>query len=284
MVTVVVMAAAGIDPHMEAGTNLAGLLLGVLGSLFFTYDLIGRPGGPLRWLLRVTLPLLLSTAVVVLAVAILIQVEPSGAGSASLLALSLAAALFGALPGLFNGLFVGEPTEGSRRRLAFSLRDGGAGFVVGFVCVGVADWIGRPVQAELARAVAAGVIGAVLGAFWRGLNRIQVQPGKRPPLVSLVGLIIGLVSGGALLLIVVLAIFFGAHQSTTDFVGLWLVPALMFGGAAGAVTGGVSRFTFWWANSLPPRGLEIIGILLILAAFVAQAITPVLVLFNAGVQ
>src|SRR5690348_228974 len=59
--TMVIPILADVDIHVVAGINLAGLLLGILGSLFFTYDLLGRPGGFLRLLLRVGIPALIGT-------------------------------------------------------------------------------------------------------------------------------------------------------------------------------------------------------------------------------
>src|SRR5260370_40399993 len=58
-----ILVLADVSRTLVAGINLAGLVLGVLGSLFFTYDLLGRPGGPLRWFLRVVLPSGLGAAV-----------------------------------------------------------------------------------------------------------------------------------------------------------------------------------------------------------------------------
>src|SRR5690348_11614385 len=42
------------------GVSIIGLLLGVLGSLYLSYDLLGRAGGPLRWLIRILTPIFLS--------------------------------------------------------------------------------------------------------------------------------------------------------------------------------------------------------------------------------
>src|SRR5436190_10566072 len=48
--------AALLDSHLVKVTSLVGLLLGVLGSLFLAYDLLGSQEGPLRKFLRVALP------------------------------------------------------------------------------------------------------------------------------------------------------------------------------------------------------------------------------------
>jgi hypothetical protein len=71
---------ARIDRHVIAATNLTGLILGDLGSLFFAYDVLGRPGGPLRWFLRTALPAFLG--VILLFCIALVFVTPYGGGTA----------------------------------------------------------------------------------------------------------------------------------------------------------------------------------------------------------
>jgi hypothetical protein len=39
------------DQRLLDGLTLLGLVGSVFGALFILYDLLGRPGGPLRWAL-----------------------------------------------------------------------------------------------------------------------------------------------------------------------------------------------------------------------------------------
>src|SRR5258707_13429531 len=45
-----------VDHHILAGISVAALMLGVLGSLYLSYDLLGRNNGVLRGLIRVSTP------------------------------------------------------------------------------------------------------------------------------------------------------------------------------------------------------------------------------------
>src|SRR5439155_20502988 len=57
--------AALLDPRVVKVIFLGGLLLGVLGSLFLAYDLLGSQEGPLRKFLRIALPGLLGAITIV---------------------------------------------------------------------------------------------------------------------------------------------------------------------------------------------------------------------------
>ena len=57
--------AALLDPQVVKVIFLFGLLLGVLGSLFLAYDLLGSQEGPLRKFLRLALPGLLGALTIV---------------------------------------------------------------------------------------------------------------------------------------------------------------------------------------------------------------------------
>ena len=57
--------AALLDPRIVKGVFLFGLLLGVLGSLFLAYDLLGSKDGPLRKFLRLSLPGLLGAFAII---------------------------------------------------------------------------------------------------------------------------------------------------------------------------------------------------------------------------
>src|SRR5215212_5873901 len=54
-----------LDPRIVKSVFLFGLLLGVLGSLFLAYDLLGSKEGPLRKFLRLALPGLLGAITII---------------------------------------------------------------------------------------------------------------------------------------------------------------------------------------------------------------------------
>src|SRR5690242_16380948 len=97
-----------IDHHVLSAITIVGLLLGVVGSLYLTYDLLGRAQVVLRWFLRLMTPTLIGSLILgVVGAIIYIQVYPTldpGFGA-------LLYATVGGLVGLFNGLFVNPKVE-----------------------------------------------------------------------------------------------------------------------------------------------------------------------------
>lgn len=293
------MVLADLGHRILNGANLAGLILGILGSLFFAYDLMGRPGGLLRRLLQIGVPGLIGF-IVLGSIAWLIgflvaQADPSFTSS-SVALFGLTFAALGASIGTFNGLFVDAPGAVVKRRFAYSLRDALTGFaaLLFYVALVLALW-GLAFQIPLTEVtvpvnvvpvlVMAGV-GGVIAGFWRAINRSRNPSASRPRLFSGKGLLIGMGTGLILSFVALLALLestalvesTGAVDATT-IIGL-LIVALVTGLPGGGITGGFSRYIFWWANALPPRELEIIGVFFILLAFVAQAVQPFLGLFE----
>src|SRR5215210_8058028 len=72
--------AALLDPQVVKVIFLVGLLLGVLGSLFLAYDLLGSQEGPLRKFLRVALPGLLGALAIVPVYLLALLVARAAAG------------------------------------------------------------------------------------------------------------------------------------------------------------------------------------------------------------
>jgi hypothetical protein len=288
---------ADVDIHVVAGINLAGLLLGILGSLFFTYDLLGRPGGFLRLLLRVGIPALIGAltlgAMTLLLVAATSALSTEPLSTEATVATTLLLAAFGAALGTFNGLFVDAPDASGKRRRFFSLRDAGNGFVViliyillAFLVYGLLFRLNLTSLFEvgaLLPLVGGAAVGGLIAGVWRFINRSRAQSAPRPHLFSGRGCLIGMGLGLAFLAIALVGLFAFSGALTTEIVLGIVIFAIVAGLPGGGITGGISRYIFWWANELPPRGLEVIGILLILLAFVAQAIEPVLRLFDIAV-
>ncbi len=283
-----ILVLADVSRTLVAGINLAGLVLGVLGSLFFTYDLLGRPGGPLRWFLRVVLPSGLGAAV---ALALVVPVAWWGFGAApGKNAGTLAAfAYAGSLLGAYNGLFVDAPGVVRSRRVV-SPADGVVGGVLGagaglLALQVLPTWphLALTTQTMLLFAVVAGLAGGMVASIWRSLNRDRHNSGAaRPPLFSRRGCVLGGVA--ALLLPAAVYSVLLVQGDTAAVLSPYTLPTVAIVAVAGGVIGGLSRSIFWWVNTLPQRSLEVIGVLLILLAFVIQAVEPVLTLVGVAVR
>lgn len=120
-----------VGRFVTASITLAGLVIGVVGSLFFTYDLLGRPGGPLRVFLRILIPAGLG-AVLLGVPAFLYGGVSIGRGDPGTVGILGGTLLIGVTLGTFNGLFVSDPTQQEIQPRVLSGRDGllGALFVL----------------------------------------------------------------------------------------------------------------------------------------------------------
>jgi hypothetical protein len=280
-----------IDRHLLDIVSLIGLVLGIVGGLFFTYDLLGRPGGPLRWSLRLLVPasvgLLILAVPATTIVALLGQMgTPNGTNAI------LVFAFFGVTIGSMNALFVSAPGAEVKRRWPLSARDALLGFAVTVVYAVILEVLSAaltgPSSDPIGEAIdIAGIAlgGGIVASFWRVINRSQPTTSARPRLFSGRGFLIGMLTGVSFLtLAIFLAFYVFARTGGSDNPIIALIVSLLFGLVLGALPGGLSggfsRYAFWWANNLPDRGLEVIGILLVLLAFAAQTVQPVLDLFN----
>jgi len=282
-----------INRHMIQFVNLLGLMLGVLGTLFLTYDLLGRRNGPLRWFLRVVVPSLVGLFVSGLLL-LGVNMGLTAAGQALPVGRLVYWAITGVVIGAFNGFFVDSPEIPAQRRFAFSVKDAFVGALVTFTLYAIAsafDTMGNYITRVFPYGLYVALAGWLVAGFWRRLNRNRSDTGVRPSWFSWKGFLIGAFAGWVLLVLFLVPdlIIFALNpppgvlpDSTPARIALFVVfgvflvlIALILGGPAGAVVGGFSRYMFWWANSLPERGMQIIGVTLILVAFVAQTVEPV---------
>jgi hypothetical protein len=292
------------DQRLLDGLTLLGLVGSVFGALFILYDLLGRPGGPLRWLLRIGIPTLMGGAIgAVIAAPVGILLLPQVAGGV----IVFEVALIGALIGTLNGLFVGDPDlPEHQRRFTFSFVDFGLGAGVALVyltVMEVVEWrvfgvAGISPVTDFATAAPDLLVIAFAGGVWRSVNRRRFGSVEAPPLVSLHGAAIGCAMGAAMIgaaqlassvatvLIVVTRTPPSARATSTLVTQVLaaLLVCLLVGALAGALTGAVSRFVFWWATRLPERTMQVIGVELIIVSFLAQAITPLAGLLSIPVR
>jgi hypothetical protein len=155
-----------IDHHLVDIINLVGIILGILGFLYITYEFFGRK--PLKWVIRVITPSLVG--IVILA--------PSGIGvylyffgfTGLVFRGALTYGLVGVLIGAFNGIFVDWPSS-SQKPLIFSRRGYLAGFLLsffGWFVVSLSIW--SNLIAAFVEAGIVAVAGGFAGALWRFLN------------------------------------------------------------------------------------------------------------------
>ena len=138
--------AALLDPHLVKVIFLGGLLLGVLGSLFLAYDLLGSQEGPLRKFLRIALPGLLGALAIgpLFLLGLLVVRAAAGAlAPGEPVQLDTFQVLFvgpsiGAFLGIMTALF-GAPASEATARPTFSFRDARGGFLLALVYVGASD-------------------------------------------------------------------------------------------------------------------------------------------------
>jgi hypothetical protein len=266
------LTAVAAASQLWAVMSIASALFGVLGSLFFAYDVLGRPGGPLRWLLRLSMPTPLSVGIVTVLFALAFALQGTLGFQRSRLILTQVA-LYSALLGMYSGLFVGVPAGGLGHRVVLSLRDAAVGFVLGACTLGFWQLLQRADMFPIR--IGAGGLAAAAGAvLWRYTGRHRTPAGAQALHSPAVGGIIGAVAGWALAFGILFAATFPSGAPPADIAGRVAIFALTVGVPAGVFTGGLTQYTFWWANSLPEKGMEVLGLTLILMAFLAQIAQP----------
>jgi len=266
-----------LDPLVWDIISIGGLILGVLGSLYLSYDLFGREGGPLRWAVRVVTPSLISVAGLSVAGAALYFTyygwNPRLLQGAALYAIA------GLLIGVFNGLYI-EPTplapgEGLRA-VRNALVGGALAFWMG---VAAAAILSLPYEALLLEGVVIGLIGAVAAGVWRVMNYNPSATPDRTPRFSTRGFVSGFLS--ALLLMFAFALITNLAAGTPLGRGaLGATRAGALGAIAGGLTGGISQYVYWKALKLPSTYLGGIGGLFTLLGFAVQVVQPVLDAFQ----
>ena len=300
--------AALLDPQVVKVIFLFGLLLGVLGSLFLAYDLLGSQEGPLRKFLRIALPGLLGALTIVpvyLLALLLIRVAAgvlapgSGFGTLDPFQVLVWMPAVGAFLGVMTALFA-APAGGHAARPTFSRRDSRGGFLLALAFTVVFDTLqfahepynGHEARVywivELAAALAAALAVGFAAGLWRGASRItalDAKPGLFAPHEAAVGAGAGagmilapnLVGGFAFTLLLPQLRAPGMIALNVLIAPLLVALAVA---AAGAVIGGLWLRVFWWAGNASDNRLELIGILCILVGFAAQAVEPVVALLE----
>ena len=166
-----------LDQHMLDGLTLLGLVGSVIGALFILYDLLGRPGGPLRWLLRIGIPTLIGGAIGAVITAPIGLILLHGVAANVII---FEVAMIGALIGTLNGLLVDDPDmREQQRRLSFSLVDLalGAGVALAYMLVvEIVEWrvlgvAGKSALSDLITAIPVILCVAFAGSIWRSVNR-----------------------------------------------------------------------------------------------------------------
>ena len=242
-----------IDHHVLDSINLGGILLGILGFFYVTYEFFGRK--PLRWFVRIITPGLIG-ALILFPAGVLEQAYSCAprliyAYSCAPLELVLRGgviyALVGAMIGMFNGIFIDWPPSPEESSV-FSWKGCLIGLVIAFLIwfvsafifggFGHASIIGFPAIAFIEGGILA-PMGGIAGGLWHFINRAPFSPSKQLPsserslLFSWKGCLIG----------VLCAFFFGF---AIDFIlGYIFIPDYtpvtgLIRGAILTVTGGIA--------------------------------------------
>jgi hypothetical protein len=302
MAAVAVMQVADVSRRFVAVTTLLGLALGVLGSLFFLYDLLEEKMGHLRAALRTIVDALIGASVLALVTELIdlpfqlvFQVVPAQLVQASVILF----AGWGAALGVFNSLFAEEPDPGKAPPV-YSSRDALVGLPVVLVASGLASAIfllvvhvpaSTAFRSEIVRStLGAAALGGAIAGFWRRINWDRTDANGSHRLFSLRGAFLGLAAG----ILFVVAVQVGASAFAAVLPGTFgrvlqltsvsVVLALLSGASGGFITGGITRSLRQWADSRTKEHLQAVGIVFILLAFVAQAVDPILTILNVAVK
>ena len=253
-------------------------MLTIIGILYLGYDLLGRQHGPLLWLTLfatgglagisilepITLPLALTHSV----------------------PLALQVALTGALLGAFSALLFGVPDRGTKRH-HFSLKRcllgvvGGAAFWGMFLGI---FFLNYSLYSILILIIIATILavptGGILGGFHPFIN-YEAPTFKSIPSIfswksSVKGFAIGFFVWG--FLAIGAHVFAPGSDANTPILDIIVVLILA---SAGAASGGIARFTFWWVNHLPERVLGVFGLVLAFIGAILPVAQPLLNILKA---
>jgi hypothetical protein len=231
-----------------------------MGGLYLAYDLLGGKRGPLRIVTRAATYTVLFGAGYGIPLGLVYGlVAGLGLGIALGLEFWLAASLRGPLPRpamLGFAVLRGGTAQGLASALTFDARFGIAFGVLSIAGLGILYMLGFAPSQEYPTERAA-------RPNRRRLARATVARGA---VVGLAGTIAGtLTHAGAR------GVWFGLE--------IGLVVA-----AVGAVVGFFVPSVEWWADSLPPQRLGVLGAVLLLAGFALQSVQYWVALLNAGVR
>jgi len=258
--------------------SILGPALTITGLLYLAYDLLGRQQGPLRWLTLFATGGL--AGITILEPIALYEVFQSSVPTA------LQVELTGALLGAFSALLFGVQDRGTNRQ-RFSLK----GCLLGVVAA-AAFWamiLGLFTRNNnlitilillIIAAILAIPTGGMLGGFQKSFFYETLTSKSRPSFFSwkssLKGLGIGLIVWGILLSSVYL---FTPHGDSHSLVVNLIIILIL--ASAGAASGGIARFTFWWVNHLPERVLGAFGLVLAFIGAIVPVVQPLLNLLKA---
>lgn len=271
--------------------SILGLCLGVLGSLYLSYDLLGKKEGPLRWILRLAIPGSLGaliTGFIGLAfysvrafweVGLVFDIKQR------IILPTLVYIAIGTVIGVFNGVLNRSPLNDNLPPL-FSVKD----MLFGALTFGTA-WFAllysfqQPLDYVFRISGIFVILGALIGGFWRRISWEELPDSMLSlPIFSQRGLYVGGITGGLLgFLTGYINNFYAMFVQNTGQLGNILmmnilsslriaIPNLI----GGAIVGGLSRYIFWRINNLDDRRLGGVGVLLTLLGFIVQLIGPIL--------
>jgi hypothetical protein len=293
---------SALTPQLLKIVTLFGLLLGMLGALFLAYDLLGSHDGPLRKFLRLALPGLVGAITIVpLYVLAHLAVQFGGrllapgraVGRVDFVDLLITAPAVGVFLGVMNALY-DQPACDHAARPAFSLRDFRSGILLALVYSGLTDlfqfarhpYLGLPARdywvVEVSSLLATALVVGAAAGLWRAASRLPLVEAK-PPRFTAREAMVGTIAAAAMVLvpsvvtgIAVTALVPWLQEPGIVALNVALAPLLtaLAIAPAGAAIGGLWPRAFWWANHASDNRLELIGVLCILAGFVAGAVEP----------
>jgi hypothetical protein len=271
-----------IDHHTLEIITVLGLVLGVIGGLYLTYDLLGRAQGILRWFIRISTPAFIGAVLLGVAGGVVYAVvyPDFDVGYGALLYGSI-----GCLIGAFNGLFVNPSAQ---PRFPFSLVHAVVGSITAYALILASDLplvlaLHRPSYFAFEAAGVAALAGGLAGGFWRFINRASSPGATKITLFSWRGAVIGLIAAGIFGFVAVFAVdyTFGVPANLSLIGALY---TLVFIVPMGALIGGLSRYIFWQVDSLPGYRLGAFGVILTLIGFLVQLIDPLVLLLDIPVK
>lgn len=268
--------------HYQDILDISDVGIGVLGTLYLGYDLLGRQDGPLRWLTHLITCAIIGMICLLPLVLLYLSFYQDGLSALQLL-------LMGGLLGAFSGLSTsiandtGDATQKRKPRI-FSVGAFFKGILLGFlflvlfldiILIGQSNTLSIFIGMILIALIIAPIFG-LFSAFWPFISYKLSSVERKQHTVSWSRFVIGFLIAFLLCFLFIEFFVITTHDITTSEAAI-MAAVVAF---VTAIVIGSSRAILSWANKLPDHFLGAFGLSLLLISLLLQSEKPLFDMLN----